>query len=401
MNEWQPTHRIGLERSVPATDKRTKPIRSIRQDGVRRHLRRIATVLLIAVTVAAVFWFTILRPPLVTVAEVTRGDVADEVEATGTVTADVLPDIASKITGRVEQVFVNEGDPVQKGEIVAKLDQIDLRRQVEAARARLAGAKLTAEQLQRETIRRQTLLAERSPGTSLEITQQFENRYAVAQRTVEAAEADLASAEYNLSLTHIPSLVSGIVIKRWVVPGASVVPGQVMFTVADQSLIYVQAFADQSFTGKLKKGQPATVILRGRENQPLHGYVLRISPQASAETEETVAHVAFTLPRDEFQLGQWAEVFIQVAEAKDALTVPRATLMPIDNMTFVFVVGADNRLRQEPVTILAETPRHSMVAVDGDLRRHERVVLMPMGLKVGQAVRPQPGDKAPAAGPQS
>ena len=124
MNEWQPTHRIGLERSAPATDKLAKRIRSSRQPGVRRRLRRIAAVLLIAVTVAAVLWFTIFRPPLVSVAEVTRGDVADEVEATGTVTADVLPDIASKITGRVEQVFVNESDPVQKGEIVAKLDQI-------------------------------------------------------------------------------------------------------------------------------------------------------------------------------------------------------------------------------------------------------------------------------------
>jgi RND family efflux transporter MFP subunit len=359
-----------------------------------RRIRGPAAAILIAAAVAAALRMTVFRPPLVSVAEVMLGDVAEEVEGTGTVTTDVLADIASKITGRVEQVFVNEGDPVEQGEIVAMLDQTDLLRQVEAARARLAAARVAAEERQREWNRERRLVASRA--VSVEESQQHEERLAVAQRAVEAAQAELAAAEYNLSLVQIPTLFSGIVIKRRVVPGVSVVAGQPMFTVADTSLVYVNAFVDQDFSGKLRKGEPATVILRGRENQPLAGHVLRISPQADAATEETVAEVAFTIPQDEFELGQWANVYMQVGEARNALVVPRASLMPMDNRTFVFVVGEDDVLRQEVVTVLAESPRRPTVAVAGNLQPKERVVLMPMGLTAGETVRPRPVEKKQA-----
>ena len=357
--------------------------------GARR-IRVAVVTFLIAVATGAALWFAVLRPPAVSVAEVKRGNVPDEVEGTGTVTANVIANVASKIVGRVEQVYADEGDLVQKGQILATLDQSDLHHQVKSARARLAGAEEMARELQIEANRRQRLLDEKSSGTSIEQVQLYARNYVVAQRAVEAAAHDLQLAEYNLSLTQISSLVNGLVIKRTVNVGASVVPGQQMFIVADTGLIYVNANVDQNFAGKLRKGLPATVILRGRENQPLPGHVFRISPQANAATEETVPEVAFATPPEEFQLGQWANVYIQVGEAEDALLVPRTALMTMGEKMFVFVVGADDVLRREPVTVLAESPRQSMVAVAGNLRPRERIALMPMGLTAGETVRPRP-----------
>lgn len=351
-----------------------------------RRRRGWGLALLIAVVAVIALRMTVLRPPLVSVAEVTRGDMAGEVEGTGTVTADVLADIAPKITGRVEQVFVDEGDDVRKGQIVATLDETDLRRQLEASQARLDGAEATATEREREWKREMGLV--KTGAVSLEDSQQYTERLQVARSAMQAAEAEMKYAQYNLSLTQIPALFSGIVTKRWTVPGASVVPGQRMFTVADTDLIYVNAYVDQNFTGKLRKGEAATVILRGRENQPLAGQVLRISPQADASTEETVAEVTFTTPRSEFELDQWANVYIETDQAKNALIVPRAALMPMNDKTFVFVVGADNELHREPITVLAESPRRPLVAISGNLKPHERVVLMPMGLKPGETVRP-------------
>lgn len=382
-------------------DKRTdKMMKGGTPGGLRvvwRRLRPWGIALLIAVGAVVVLRLTVLRPPLVSVAEVVRGDMPAEVEGTGTVTADVLANIASKITGRVEQVFVDEGDSVRKGQTIAILDDTELRRQLDAAQARLAGAKVTAAERQREWNREMGLV--KSGAVSVEDSQQYTERLQVAQSAVQAAQADAEAAAYNLSLTQIPALFNGIVTKRWVVPGASVVAGQPMFTVADTDLIYVNANVDQNFTGKLRKGQAATVILRGRENQPLTGHVLRMSPQADSATEETVAEVAFTVPPNEFQLGQWANVYVEIGEAKGALIVPRAALMPMDDKRFVFVVGADNKLRREPVTVVAETPRRPMVAVSGHLKPHDRVVLMPMGLKDGEAVRPRPVDPMMPEGP--
>lgn len=362
-----------------------------------RRIRGWGLALLLMVAVVAGLRLTVFRPTSVSVAEVVRGDMTGEVEGTGTVTADVLADIAPKITGRVEQVFADEGDSIKKGQIVATLDDTDLRQQRDAAKARLAGAKATAAEREREWKREMGLV--KTGAVSLEDSQQYTERLQVAKSAVEVAEAEVKSAEYNLSLTQIPALFSGIVTRRWVVPGASVVPGQRMFTVADTDVIYVDAHVDQNFTGKLRKGEPATVVLRGREAQPIAGHVLRMSPQADAATEETVAEVAFAIPPDEFQLGQWANVYIETGVAKNALIVPRAVLMPMGNKSFVFVVGADDRLRREPVSLVAESPRRPMVAVSGNLKPHDRVVLMPMGLRPGETVRPKADGQAMEAQP--
>lgn len=366
-------------------------VNKLREAGWHENLhgtwrRRAVAALFIVLALAAALRFTVLRPPLVFVTEVKRGNVTAEVEGTGTVTADVLANIGSKITGRVEQVFVDEGDVVHKGQIVATLDQTDLLRQLDAVRARLAGAKDAALEQRREWDREKTLVA--SGAVSTEDAQRYREHNAVAQSAVDAAQAELGSAEYNLSLTQIPALFGGIVTKRWVVPGASVVAGQPMFTVADTSLVYVNTYIDQSFTGKIRKGEAASVILRGREDRPLFGYVLRLDPQADAETEEMVAEVAFNIRPDEFQLGQWANVYVQVGEAKDALVVPGTAFMPMEDKIFIFVVGAEGKIRQEPMTVLARSARTPAVAVAGNLRPGDRVVLMPMGLKPGETVRP-------------
>lgn len=161
-----------------------------------------------------------------------------------------------------------------------------------------------------------------------------------------------------------------------------------MFTIADIRLIYVDTYIDQSFTGKIHKGEPASVILRGRENQPLTGYILRIRPQADAATEEMVAETAFSIPSDQFQLGQWANVYIQVGEVKEALVVPQTALMSMGNDMFIWVVDANDKLRRERVTVSARSPRKPMVAVAGNLHSGDRVVIMPMGLQQGKTVRP-------------
>ncbi len=352
---------------------------------MNRTVRTILTVLaLVAATAGSLRWI-VLRPKPVTVAEVVRGDLNAEIEGTGTVTADAIADIASKITGRVERVSADEGDLVKTGEIVATLDDTALRRRADAARARLDATLATELERRREWMREAGLV--NTGAASVEDTQQYEEHLAVARSAVAAARAEAAEANYDLSLVHIPSLFPGIVTKRWVVPGASVVAGQVLFTVADTRLVYVKAYIDQDYTGMLAKGQNATVVLRGREDHPLEGHVLRMSPEADAQTEETVAEVQIPVSPEDFQLGQWANVFVRVGEVKDELLVPRTALMEMNGKMSVFVVAANGVLRDVPVRILAQSPRLPLVAVRGALQVHDRVVLAPMGLAPGKRVR--------------
>lgn len=356
--------------------------------------RYVVLALVVVAAAATTLWFSTLRPPLVSVTEVKLGNVTAEVEGTGTVTADVLANVSSKITGRVEQVFVNEGDAVQKDQLLATLDTASLKWGVDTTRARLSIALASAKARQSEWETEKTLAA--SGAVSLEEARQYEERRAVATSAVKAAASELGNAEYELSVAQILSLSSGIVTKRWVVPGASVVPGQPMFTVADTRLIYVNASIDQSSSARIRKGAVATVILRGREDHPLPGYVLRINPRADQATEEMVAEVAFEVPLADFQLGQWANVYVQVGQANNALTLPRAALMPMSNKNFVFVVEPKNTIRREEVAVVADSPRAPTVAIAGNVQTGDRVVLMPMGLRPGQAIRPVPVKDMPS-----
>lgn len=355
------------------------------KDRLRPYVRKLFSLALAIGALAVVLKLTVLRPPNVMVATVTRQNVIAEVEGTGTVTVDMLAKVSSKIKGRVEQVFNDEGDLVHKGQVLAVLDQTDLVRRVELAQANLRSARATAWEQQREWEREKRLVD--TGAVSVEESQQYWRNYHVAESNVGAAQADLGYAQYELSLTKIPSLISGVVTKRWSEPGDSVVEGQPMFTVADTTLTYVNANIDQDFTGYIRRGEAATVVLRGAEADPIQGQIFRIDPEADQATEEMIAEVTFPISPSTFQLGQWAQVYIRVGEARDALAVPRPAIMTLANQRYVFVVGPDTRLRRVPVKELAASPRSPMVAVAGKVGEGDRVVMMPMGLKEGELVR--------------
>ncbi len=358
--------------------------------------RRVIVILSILLVCVIALYFAISHAPRVAVAIVQRGDIEAEVEGTGTVTADALVNIAPQITGRVEQVFVNEGDKVHAGQLLAQLDQGEQRHQIASAQSQVDAAATSSAERHREWSREQTLVTSGAVGH--EEAQQYEERDAVAKSSLVNARAHLALAKYRLSLTVIRALSDGIVTQRWVVPGAAVVPGQAMLTVADTHLVYVNTFIDQSLAGGLRPGQSAIIMLRGYQQQPLDGRILRIRPRADSVTEETVAQVSFEWPATiPFQLGAWANVFIRVGAKHDALLLPKAALMPMGNATFVWTVDAQDRLHSVPLRVIASSPRSPLVAVSGSLRDGDRVVLMPMDLRVGQRVRPSAAASAETA----
>lgn len=122
------------------------------------YLARTVELLLVVTGIVVLMKFTVLRPRTVRIATVTRGDLSAEVEGTGTVTSDVLANVGPKINGRVERVFVDERDTVRAGQIVALLDDTDIKKKIDQAKAQLASTRVTAWEQQREWNREQTLV---------------------------------------------------------------------------------------------------------------------------------------------------------------------------------------------------------------------------------------------------
>ena len=380
--------------------------------SMRKLGKRLVYVLLIVIAffvVKAKF----LTPPQVTVAQVRRQDFTSEVEGTGTLTVDQLAAISAKIPGRIEQVLVDQGDFVHRGQVLATLEDTDIQRELQnaqarlnaaraavlAARATLAARRATEWQTQRDWKREKFLVA--TGAVSQEEADFYKKQYLTASSEVKAAAADVEAAshevtadqanvrleDFKLSETRLFTYLPGIVVNLPKQPGDAVVPGEPVLTIADPRVTMVDAFVDQRFSGKLHAGEPATVIVRGRDNHPFQGHVYRVSPQADPGTEEMTVEVAFPLPPKELEIGQWANVYIDVGGARNAMVIPDSAVMTMDGEHFVFAVGNDQKLKRVAVKPIAGSPRSSLVAVQGNLRAGERVALKPMGLKPGEKVR--------------
>ncbi|MHB8970676.1 MAG: efflux RND transporter periplasmic adaptor subunit [Pirellulaceae bacterium] len=156
-----------------------------------RHKGRILAVGLLIVTIVGLGWM-FFRPSEVAVALVAEQNIVAEVEGTGTVTTKVLAKVGSKISGRIEKMLVQEGDVVEEGQIVAVLEDIDLHRQVDIARAELEVARASAVEAKRTWERTAKLVP--SGAASREDGDVAEARHGVTEKTVSAQEAQLAYA---------------------------------------------------------------------------------------------------------------------------------------------------------------------------------------------------------------
>lgn len=348
-------------------------------------LRKLFTYAVLLLAAAALAKTYLLTPREVSVAAVREQPVVAEVAGTGTVTTKVLSKVGTKLTGRVEKVLVDEGDFVKEGQLVVILEDTDLRHQVARAKARLDAAKATSYQTKLSWERAQALI--RSGAIGREEHDIAQEKYRVAESAIGVEEADLCFHEFKLTETKVKAAAGGLVTRRWVEAGDTVVAGQPMVSVADTSVIWVDAHVDQRFSGKVKKDQPATVVLRGRADKPLKGRVSRVYPEADPVTEEMLVQVAFPLPPGELQVGQWAEVYIEVGSSPNTLVVPKAAVMPFGNERFVFVAGQDAVVRKVKVEPGATSPRLPVVAVTGDLKARDQVILKPIGLKGGETVK--------------
>ncbi len=415
---------------------------------------KIIVYIVIAVAAGMLIQYYFFTPQMVAVSQVMQQDYTGELHGTGTVNVAVLASVGAKIPGRIERMLVDEGDFVRAGQVVAILEDTDLRQVVQRSQARLEAAGMTeqaaraseqsarANELSTRATEQERRATEYQAGrawerekrlvatgaVSQEEADQYQERDRTATSAVRAAQAEIGVAQaqveaagakvgatrseiaaaaaevrlqqFNLSQTKIFTYVSGIVTERPKRAGDSVVSGEPVVRIADPTLILVEAYLDQRFAGAIRAGQTATVSLRGRAKEQLPGRVYRVRPQADPAAEEMTVEVSFPLPPAELQIGHWADVYVAVSQTKNALVVPKTAVMTMDGDQVIMVAGADKRVRQVKVESIASSPRSEVRAISGDLKAGDWVLTEPMGIKPGQQVRQDRSRKTKVSGPQ-
>jgi RND family efflux transporter MFP subunit len=304
------------------------------------------------------------RPPMtVELGNATRGLVTEELTVVGTLIGAATVEVAPKVSGRLEAIRVRLGDPVRRGELIARVEDEQFLQQVKQAEASFAVAGATVRQRDADLAFAQTNL-ERSQNlfeqdllSSQDIDDaQARHQAAVAQRDLALAqlaqaEARLEELRITLDNTEIRSPVDGFVGRRHLDPGAFVTSSTPVVSVVDISFVRLVVNLVEKDLRRVRAGVAANVEVDAYPDETFNGQVARIAPILNPATR--TAEMEIEIPNPDFRLkpGMYARVDLLVAERPDALVVPRNAVVSVDNRRGVFVVNDDgSTVRFQEVT---------------------------------------------------
>ncbi len=304
------------------------------------------------------------------------------VVANGYVVARTKAAVSAKIPGRLAMLNVSEGSQVQKGDIIARLDNADYAAAVGQAEAQLASAKATLietqsdrDQLQREFVRTRDI---HTQNPNLVSTQEVENADSKARQgeargeaqkaRVDAAAAGLRVAQANLENTYIRAPFSGTVLRKEAEVGEVVAPSVgggltrgAVVTMADLATLEVEVDVNEAYIARISSGQQARITLDAYPDTAFRGTVRQVVPTADRQRATVQVKVAIVDrdPRILTEMGAKVE-FLQAPRGgattaggqqpveRPRITVPAEAVRSDNGRDMVWIIR-DGRLQSRDV----------------------------------------------------
>jgi len=318
---------------------------------------------IVAALAALVFYRVKLAPIMVSVVPIKHGPLEAEVLGAGTLIAHTRATVSPKIQGRLVALMVDQNDVVAKDQLLARLDDSDLREQQAIAQANLEAARAAyeragADRKRAEAVRvrakleydRQVQLQAKQFASEsdldknrelLQIAEAEEVRAAAAvteaQKQIVAAERMLEYQNTKLADTNIYSPFAGLIIRRDRDVGDIVVPGASILQLISTQDIWVSAWVDESLMAAVKPGQKARIAFRSEPGKDYRGRVIRVSPEVDRETREFLVDVAPERLPPRWAVGQRAEVFLVTGRKDNVIRIPTKMIRWRDGQAGVMV----------------------------------------------------------------
>jgi RND family efflux transporter MFP subunit len=253
------------------------------------------------------------------VVTVTTGEIRTGPLLSGELRAAREATVRAKMAGSVLEVRVEEGQPVQRGAVIARIEARPLQDALTSSQSAVRSAEQTLAVAEREAERTTSLvkggaLAERD----LELA-----RSAVtgAQAQLADARARLASVRQQLDDAVVTAPIGGVVSGRPVNAGDVVSPGALIATVIDPSSMMLEASVPSEALAALKLGTPVEFAVRGYPGQTFDGHIERIAPAADPVTRQVTIFVDVPNTRGQLVAGLFAEGRV-TSERRTAVVVP-------------------------------------------------------------------------------
>ncbi len=278
--------------------------------------------------------------------------------------------VGFRVAGKIVERSVNVGDRVAADQVVARLDETDLKLAENSAKAAVASARSRRDVANDNLERAKVLLPKAIISQAAYDTRRNELDAAVA--ALDSADAQLRQAVNAVGYTTLKADKAGIVTAVTGEPGQVVGAGQTVITLADAGETEIAVGVPEQDASRLTLGQEAKIALWAGPRMSLEGRIREIAGQADAASRTYAVRIAVNTPPQTMRLGMTASVALRIDEEATPLVIPVTSLFESGGGPAVFVVDQESKaVRQTAVTL-------GGIADDG--------VRIASGLRVGDMV---------------
>jgi HlyD family secretion protein len=338
--------------------------------------------------------------------------------ASGYVTARRRATVSSKVTGKVVEVFVEEGKDVRRGQILARLDDSQIRAALNVAQeqviasergaaedeARLHEAQMTFER--RARLMKEGVVGRAEVDEAEATVNSLKARIALAHQQVQVAQAQVRSRQTDLSDMVVRAPFDGVAISKDAQPGEMISPVSAgggftrtgICTIVDMSSLEIEVDVSESYINRVHAGQRIEAVLDAYPDWRIPSHVITTIPSADRQKATVKVRIAFDGLDPKILPDMGVKVSFLREETADAgsgsvqsaaprAVLPKAALTTVDGRTVVFVVHED-RVERRAISVGVQTG--DLVEVLSGVTAGERVVIgAPQTLKDGDKVKVQ------------
>jgi RND family efflux transporter MFP subunit len=269
------------------------------------------------------------------------------VDFSGPLVAPRTAIVRAKASGTLLSLEVAEGSRVRAQQVIGQIDLSDLQTKVSDRAALVESAQASLAEAERQHTANVSLAAQNfiSP-TALQSSQA---KLDAARAQLKSAEAQLAVSRIGVREATLAAPISGIVGKRYVVPGEKVSAEQQIVTVVDLSTLELAGTVGTHEISLLKPGLPVEVRVEG-QSAPVAGRIDRIAPAAEAGTRAIGVVVVLDNKAEKFRARQYGEAHVVVADNAPRLTVPLGAIGQASGQDYVWTIEKGTLVRRIVIT---------------------------------------------------
>ncbi|OXB00167.1 efflux transporter periplasmic adaptor subunit [Flavobacterium oncorhynchi] len=343
-------------------------------------------------------------PPVLPVLAITSANTTTDAEYPAAIQGTVDVEIRPQVSGNLDRIFVDEGAYVSKGQTLFKINERPFREQLNNALASLHAAEAALINANLEVDKLTPLVQNKVVSDYQLKTAKASQKIAAAN--IEQAKAMVGSAKINLGYTNVTAPVSGYIGRLPKKQGSLVSASDVealttlsdvhevfaYFSLSETDFInFKTQYAGSSLGDKIKKLPPVTLILADNNAYPQTGKIDMVDGQFDKTTGAITIRATFPNANGTLRSGNTGRIRLGLNH-NDAILVPQAATVEMQDKVFVFTVGKDNKVTKMPISIVGKSGTNYLIK-EG-VKTGDQIVLSGIDkLQDGQAIQPEKSTK--------